>query len=986
MTYCLSFARLQELDLITRAAKGVPERARERAKDPAFQAVAYASATQKQASSWTAPKSQHLTAQQAEEARFLEELRLDVDRRIAAAAALSTGMNVGAKRRKVGEPTRPFQEMTDNLEVGSGEPEREGDKPSERRVVGKENRAFPQQAGVKAPERTVRRAGSRGAQRRDEKPVMLKKVEIAFGHKVDPPSGVQGKQQQVRKRKESETAGWVKRMSEPRRAPESPGGESLEESDRKRGAPPGVPRRSTQRPAEMMHRPANAVRWPSPEPRRPNVGQASGPSRPRAMGVEDFGGFEGETSPLGRLTALAREAAAGVNYQDLLAGLNEEHPVAGLEDDGKVDVDKAEEAPELPAAARETDRVPIGSAQLELTARELTDWLSEQVLSQLLQQPNILNGLRSSPSEKSSERNDGAVAGKHGPRVTPVDGASDDVSIDEELVRALAAEVISEEVERMWPQNGKGETAVQAGIEEKQAPVAVERKEQVDLVSEPKGTAQQEAEQSGEAWGRQESGLDVPVAGRAVSTALPSSAERETKDSAGGNPIGPPSISQTNSAKEAEPLKPSYSAAQPTGLSAVPGVSQLPSPPLAFGGHGVNPIPGVAQPFPFFPGANTAAGLQSMFGPNQPWPFIPFPFYYHPDGRVFPGAQFPNPPNPVPENLPQKQRAHAQTEPQTALRPIAVKPIPRKRGGESPATPPTPSTPSSSPEVTLVSRRRARRGFEAALEGMGISVTIAAEVEPEIRPTRPGELGGGEEATGVAREDDAGELEEGEIVERGSASSHSSEVQAGRSGLNRETANEQDEAVKEAEAAEEGKSVSPRGQDDGDIQGGLPNEPAVADPGDIAAGQPEEGSSEQPLPPDHVGATSAPRAEQSPGSRIRRKWAFLDERWDARQAIDGMTRSLLMEAGEESSSRSGGGTSGRGRTSASESTSVSFGEVVAGDSEAGPDVLVLSGYCAGRRGCPPQFAHFARDRFWKLSKTAPFPIWLGNLFKENRAH
>lgn len=865
-----------------------------------------------------------------------------MDRRIAAAAALSTGMNVGAKRRKVGEPTWPFREKADNLS-GLGEPEREGDKLLERRVVGKENRVFPQQAGVKAPERTVRRAGSRGAQRRDEKPVMLKRVEIAFGHKVDPPSGVQGKQQQARKRKESDTAGWVKRMSEPRRAPESPGGESLEESDRKRGPTPGVPRRSTLRPAEMMHRPANAVRWPSPEPRRPNVGQAPGPSRPRALGVEDFGGFERETSPLGRLTALSREAAAGVNYQDLLAGFNEEHPVGGMEDDGNIDANKAEEAPELPAAARETDGLPGGSVRLEETARELTDWLSEQVLSQLLQQPNILNGLRSSPSEKSSERNDGAVAGGQGARETPVDGASDDVSIDEELVRALAAEVISEEVERMWPQNRKWETAVQAVVVEKQAPV--ERKEQVDLVLEPKGTAQQEAEQSGEAWGRQESGLDLPVADRAVSPALPSFAEGETKDSAVGDPMGPPSTSQANFAKKAEPLKPS-SAAQPTVPSAVPGVSHLPSPSLALGGHGENPISGVAQPFPFFPGANAAAGLHSMFGPNQPWPFIPFPFYYLPDGRVFPGAPFPNPPNPVPENLPQKQTAHAQTEPQAALRPIAVKPIPRKRGGESPATPPTPSTPSSSPEVTLVSRRRARRGFEAALEGMGINVTVAAALEPGIRPSRPGEFGGGEEATGVAREVDAGKVEEREMVERGSASSLSSEIQAGRRGLDQETANEQDEALKEAEAAEEVKPGSSRDQDGGDTQGGLPNEPAATDPGDTAAGQPEEGSSVQPLPPDHVGPTSAPGTEQSPGSRVRRKWAFLDERWDARQAIDGMTRSLLMEAGEESSSRSGVVTSwsGRGRASASESTSLSFGEVMAGDSEAGPNVLVLSVY------------------------------------------
>jgi hypothetical protein len=869
-----------------------------------------------------------------------------VDRRIAAAAALSTGMNVGAKRRKVGEPMRPFQEMTDNLEVGSGEPERGADKPSERRVVGKENRVFLQQAGIKAPERTVRRASSRGAQRRDEKPVMLKKVEIAFGHKVEPAFGVQGKQQQARKRKESDTAGWVKRMSEPRRAPESPGGESLEESDRKRGPTPGVPRRSTLRPAEMMHRPANAVRWPSPEPRRPNVGQTSGPFRLRAVGAEDFGGFERETNPLGRLTALAREAAVGVNYQDLLAGLNEDHPVAGMEDNGNIDANKAEEAPELPAAARESDGVPGGSVQMEETARELTEWLSEQVLSQLLQQPNILNGLRSSPSE-TSERNDGAVAGGHGARETPVDGASDDVSIDEELVGALAAEVISEEVARMWPQNRKGETAVQAVVEEKQAPVAIDRKEQVDLVSEPTQTAQQAPEQSEETRGRQESGLDVPVAGRAVSPALPAFEEGETKDSALADSMGPPLTSQATSARKAEPLKPS-SAAQPTVPSAVPGVSHHPSPPLVPGGHGENPNPQVAQPFPFFPGANAAAGLHSMFGPNQPWPFIPFPFYYLPDGRVFPGAQFPNPPKPVPENLPQKRTADAQTEPQTALRPIAVKRIPRKRGGESPATPPTPSTPSSSPEVTLFSRRRARRGFEAALEGMGINVTIAAEVETEIRPTRPGEFRGGEEATGVAREGDAGKVEEREMVERGNASSLSSEVQAGRRGLDQETANEQDESLKETEAAEEVKPVSSRDQDDEDTQGGPPNEPAATDPGDIAAGQPEEGPSEQPLPPDHVGAASAPGTVQSPRSRVRRKWAFLDERWDARQAIDGMTRSLLMEAGEESSSRSGGVTSGsgRGRASASESTSMSFGEVVAGDSEAGPDVLVL---CIFRR-------------------------------------
>ncbi|GAQ85793.1 hypothetical protein KFL_002540270 [Klebsormidium nitens] len=888
----------KELELITRAAKGVPGRAKERAKDPAFQELAFASAAHNVSDSWEAPQTDHLSAQQAEEALFLERLRQDVDRRIAAAAALSTGMPVGAKRRRIGDPLGAARDRAENL-AGNAETK---SGVGRRRADGKENRGISVEGDVKVPEGLPRKAGSRGAQRREEKPVTLKKVEIAFGHKVKRPPAAQPP---ARKRKESGDAGWVKRMSEPRRPPESPGGEGGEDLALERAPRPGVPRRSTLRPGEMVHRPATAVRYPSPEPRQRRQGE----TRPVGAGMPGSGDNEGA---VGRLVALAREAAAGL-IAERLSERNDDDPAERSEEGTERDFGGSE-----PRGAVES--APSGGKGLEETARGVTEWLSEQVISQLLQRPEILEGLKAADSGVFSEMSSGAEAGGND---ALRERLSDDVSIDEELVRAVAAEVISEEVDRMWAVGNQQQNAQRDSTREEEAWNSGDAPEDAlgPRMTSADTSAQHRAEVRGEEAGAERVGVGVVGTARGIESGLSPPLEDEEEAAVSDSR---PSVSQA-------PPEVSVSAAQPEVPAPPAGLAQAairaPEPETL----GSIPVTQGPLPFPFLPTSYPASGLPSVTGPSQPWPFIPFPFYFQPDGRFVPGAPFPNPfPNPVTEpGLRENRAAAAQTEPQTAPQPKPVRVTRRIKAGSTPATPPTPSTPSSSPEVTLVRRKAVRRGFEAALEGMGISVRLAGELESETGA-------GGPDQIEAQRESSARGLGKQDGLENNDANEEA-KSEGGREVTAEDEAERQDSTrVEDGQQRAEQEEAEPEGgapaEQNGTAQTPLKEEdsPQAAPPTPaLPAVEPTDGRPEEQR---DVSATSAAGAEKSLGARARRRWAFLDERWDARQAVETMAHTLLAGGEEESSIRSGGSPSGGGRTSAAltESTSVSFGEVVAG--------------------------------------------------------
>lgn len=884
LSLCVS---VQELELITRAAKGVPGRAKQRAKDPAFQDLAFASSSQIHSDDWEAPPTEHLSAQQAEEALFLESLRQDVDRRIAAAAALSTGMNVGAKRRRIGDPLTASGNRAESL-AGNAENDTKGG-VGRQRADGKENRGIPVERDTRVPER---KAGSRAAQRREEKPVTLKKVEIAFGHKVERPAPAQPP---ARKRKESGDAGWVKRMSEPRRAPESPGGDGGEDLARERAPRPGVPRRSTLRPGELVHRPATAVRYPSPEPRHRKQGET------QPGGVPGSGASDGA---VGRLVALAREAAAGLIAERLSVGndddLAEQSEMDRGVDDGGWDLRGAVES------------APGGGDGLEETAREVTEWLSEQVLSQLLQRPQILDGLKAANSGVFSERSGGAETGGNdalGERL------SDDVSIDEELVRAVAAEVISEEVDRVWAAKDQQRGSERDATREERAGEVSGTPE--DARGQKVESVATSAQHEIEAREQEADVISIGVAGTARGTESVLLPPPEDKKEA--IPEARPSVSRA-------PPEGSHSVTQTQAAPPAGGVAQAEVPPPLPGALGSIQATQGPMPFPFLPSSYPAPGLQSGAGPNQQWPFIPFPFYFLPDGRFVPGAPFPNPlSNPVSEPGSRENRAAAaQTEPQTAPPPKPIRVTRRKKAGSSPATPPTPSTPSSSPEVTLVRRSAVRRGFEAALEGMGVSVRLAGELESGFGATEPDRVETQSESPArvLRMEDGPGddEVKEDRISESGREvnAEEATEQQSGSGVV-------EDQKSREQGAAEPGSGVPA-------AENRRASQPPDEEPPQAAPVTETEGRTEMQLPAGDISGTSATAAEKSPGARARRRWAFLDERWDARQAVETMARTLLAGAEEESSSRSRGSTSGGGRGSAAltESTSVSFGEVVAG--------------------------------------------------------
>lgn len=896
----------QELELITRAAKGVPARAKERAKDPAFQDLAFASATAKRSDGWEASPPEHLSAQQAEEALFLERLRQDVDRRIAAAAALSTGMNVGAKRRRVGTALGPFGDRPDNL-VGSldNEPERRIGKQGARLADGKENRGILPEEIRKLGEKSARKAASRAAQRRNEKVVTLKKVEIAFGHKVERAPAAQAKPTPARKRKESGDPGWLKRMSEPRRPLESPSGEGPGDPLRERGPLAGVPRRSTLRPGEMVHRPANAVRWPSPEPRRGKAVAA-----PQPIGAR----FAEGDGPVGRLVALAREAAAGVIAERLSES-------------------SRDEMAERPEEARETDiagaweprgaarQAPGGGVRLEETAKELTDWLSEQVLTQLVERPYILDGLKASDSGAVSEASpreeasgQDALAGR----------PFDDVSIDEELVRAVAADVIGEEVDRLCAgDQQRGAVREEPGFhaEKSAASLAEGRKEQESLVSEA-GLEHQKVDPQKREPGEAGAGVEHVGTENGAQQRSSQQTEERIERVTEARPAVAPATSK---------LSQTFAIVNPSPPGGLPQAAISAPPPET---SAAPTVPQSGLPFPFLSGAHAAVGSQSVNGVNQPWPFIPFPFYFLPNGPFVPGPPFSDPfVNPASEpGLRENRAAAAQTEPQAMPQPNPVSVTRRKKRGGSPATPPTPSTPSSSPEVTLVSRRAARRGFDAALEGMGISVQLAGQL-------------GSVPGARLQAESDA-------LAENSGSEDGPEEVGANDVGIGNEQIANAEGETEEQSGGGEGALLPSAVQREVEQEGGVlapisgpapaplegdgfahPATPSVAPSAEAGEDAPSEGSPEQPVPAGDVTATSAPGAGKSPGARARRRWAFLDERWDARQAVETMARSLLAGAAEQSRSRGGGSTAGEGGASGTvtESTSVSFGEVVAGE-------------------------------------------------------